>query len=197
MRVDNNGGNWPKLVEQFGVKYKTAYSWIRAGAKHPEPKGGRQKKLTDDQINTVVAMIELDPALTLQQLSERTQSAFGFHDSKSTIYNYLEGSLITLKKVYAIPAAMNTDANKELRRQYLERISQYMRDGKIIIWMDETNIIISCRQTHGRARAGDRAVMVLPASKGPNVHVVCAVSAYQMIHTTRRRGTFKSDSAKT
>ena len=71
-----------------------------------------------------------------------------------------------------------------------------MREGKMIIWMDETNINVFCR-SHGRARDGDRAVMPLPTSKGPNVHVVCAISAYQMIHSTRRRGAFKSDTAKT
>ena len=57
-------------------------------------------------------MIERGTALSWQQLSERTQQAFGVHVSKSTIHNYLEGRLITLKKVHAIPATMNTDANK-------------------------------------------------------------------------------------
>ena len=33
-------------------------------------------------------------------------------------------------------------------------------------------------------------------SKGPNIHVICALSAYQMIYMTRRRGAFKSDTAK-
>lgn len=71
-----------------------------------------------------------------------------------------------------------------------------MRDGKIIIWMDETNLNLFCRRSQGRAHVGDRAVMTLPTSKGPNVHVICAVSAYQMIYATRRRGAFKSDAAK-
>ena len=116
VRLANNGGNWRELAEQLGVKYKTAYTWIRADAEHPKPKGGRQKKLTDDQIDDVVAMIERDPGLTLNQLSERTQQAFGVHLSKSTIHNYLNGKLITLKKTHAIPATMNSDAKKELRR---------------------------------------------------------------------------------
>ena len=170
LRVANNGWNWCQLAEHLGVKYKTAYTWIWADAE-----GGRQKKLTDDQVDIVVAMIERDPALTLQQLSERTQQTFGVHDSKSTVHNYLERRLITLEKVHAIPATMNNDANKELRRQYVERISQYMRDGKTIICMDETNINLFCRRTRGQARAGDRAAMALPASMGPNVHVVCTV----------------------
>ena len=152
--------------------------------------------MTEDQIDNVVTMIERDPSLTLKQLSERTEQELGVHVCKSTIRTYLEGRLITLKKANAIPATMNTDANKVLRRQYVEKISQYMRDGKTIIWMDETNIYLFYQRLQGRAHAGDRVVMPLPTSTGLNVHVVCAVSAYQMIHTTRRRGAFKSDAAK-
>ena len=104
VRLTNNSRNWRELAEPLGVKYKTAYSWIRADAEHPKFKGGRQKKLSDDQIDDVVAMIERDPGLTLNQLSERTQQAFGvhLHLSKSTIHNYLNWKLITLKKAHAI-----------------------------------------------------------------------------------------------
>ncbi|CAB3978035.1 Hypothetical predicted protein [Paramuricea clavata] len=38
--------------------------------------------------------------------------------------------------------------------------------------------------------------MALLTSKRPNIHVICALSAYQMIYMTRRRGAFKSDTAK-
>ena len=128
--------------------------------------------------------------------SDRTLPEFGVHVSPSTIHNYLQRKLITLKKAHAIPATMNTDANKELRRQYVQRVSQYMRDGKTIIWMDETNLNLFCRRSQRIARVGERAVMALPTSKGPNIHVICALSAYQMIYMTRRRGAFKSDTAK-
>ena len=87
---------------------------------------------------------------------------------------------------------MNTDANKELRRQYVQRASQYMRNGNIAIWMDETNLNLFCRRSQGRARVGERAVMALPTSKGPNIHVVCALSAYQIIYMTRGREAFKA-----
>ena len=66
----------------------------------------------------------------------------------------------------------------------------------MIIWMDEPNINLFCR-SHGRARVGDRAVMLLPTSQRPNVHVVCAISAYQTIPSAGRRGGFKSNTAKT
>ena len=125
-------------------------------------------------------MIESDPTLTPRQLSERTLLELEVLVSPSTIHNYLQGKLITIKKAHAIPATMNKDANKELRRQYVQRVSQYMTDGKTIIWMDETNRNLFCRRSQGRARVGERAVM-----SGPNIHVVCALSAYQIIYMTR------------
>lgn len=196
VRAANDGGNWRQLAEQLGVNHSTAYTWIREGRDEPKKKGGRQRKCTNAQIDVLVDMIERDPTLTLRQLSGRTLPEFGVHVGPSTIHNYLEGRLITLKKAHAIPATMNTDANKELRRQYVQRVSQCMRDGKTIIWMDETNLNLFCRRSQGRARIGERAVMALPTSKGPNIHVICALSAYQMIYMTRRRGAFKSDIAK-
>ena len=133
VRAANDGGNWRQLAEQLGVNHKTAYTWIREGRDEAKQKGGRRRKCTNEQIDVLVAMIESDPTLTLRQLSERTLPEFRVHVSPSTIHNYLQGKLITLKKAHAIPATMNTDANKELRRQYVQRVSQYMRDGKTII----------------------------------------------------------------
>ena len=109
-------------------------------------------------------MIESDPTLMLMRLSDKTLAEFGVAVSPST---YSQGKLMTLKKAHAIPATMNTDCNKELRRQYVQRVSQYIREGRTIIWMDETNLNLFCRRSQGRARVGERAVMALPTSKGP------------------------------
>jgi transposase len=153
VRAANDGGNWRQLAEQLGVNHKTAYTWIHEGRDEAKQKAGRRRKCTNEQIDVHVAMIESNPTLTLMQLSGRTLPEFGVHVSPSTINNYLQGKLITLKKTHAITATMNTDANKELRRrQYVQRVSQYMRDGKTIIWMDETNLNLFCGRSQRRAR---------------------------------------------
>lgn len=66
------------------------------------------------QTDHVVAVVEGDFSLTLQQLSERIVQEFEMHISKSTIGSYLKGRIITLKKAYAMPATMNTHVNKML-----------------------------------------------------------------------------------
>ena len=53
-----------------------------------------------------------------------------------------------------------------------------------IIWMDETNNNLFCQRLQGRAPAGERAVIKLSASLGPNVNVLCALSSDQMIYNT-------------
>ena len=52
----------------------------------------------------------------------------------STIHNYLEGRLLTLKKVHYIAADANNARNKGvLRVEYVQAISAHMRDNKTII----------------------------------------------------------------
>ena len=47
--------------------------------------------------------------------------------------------------------------------------------------MNETNINLYCRRTRGRAPAGQRAVVALPESKGSNVHVIGAITNFQVV----------------
>lgn len=185
-RVADEGGDWRQLAEQLGVAYHTAYTWVRSGRNSSMTKGGTSKILSEEQIDLLLVEVEKDPSLTLNQLVEKAQELLEVRLSKSTIHNYLEGRLITLKKVHHVPCTINSLRNKSLRREYVEKLTAYMRDGKTIIWMDETNLNLFCRRTQGRARAGERAVVALPTSKGPNVHIIGAISAYQKIYMTRR-----------
>ena len=75
-------------------------------------------------------------------------------------------------------------------------ICAHMQDNKTIIWMDETNVNLYCRRTPERAPAGQRAAVALPGSKGPNVHVISAITNFQIVKWSWLRGAFRSQSAK-
>ena len=100
--------------------------------------------------------------------------------STTTISSYLQGRLFTFKNVHYEPAGMNTDANKERRRQFVLQISQYMQQNKRILWMDETNLNLFCRRTKGRSTQGTRCTVIQPNSRGPNVHIIGAISSFQV-----------------
>ena len=59
----------------------------------------------------------------------------------------------------------------------------------------ETNFNLFCRRTRGRARAGTRATQVLPAARGPNIHLIGAISTSGILSKDRKRRSFKTESA--
>ena len=70
----------------------------------------------------------------------------------STVHNYLEGWLLTLKMHNIAADANNARNQAALRVEYVQAISAHMQD-KTIIWMDKTNVNLYCRRTQERAPA--------------------------------------------
>ena len=193
----DGGGDWKALCANLRVNPKTAHGWVKSGAQERRPHaGGRRKALTEEQVDAICGMIEEDQGITLKALKERILADFQLNVAISTIHNYLEGRLLTLKKVHYIAADANNARNKALRVEYVQAISAHMQENKTIIWMDETNINLYCRRTQGRAPAGQRTAVALLGSKGPNVHVIGAITNFQVVKWSRLRGAFRSQSAK-
>ena len=61
-------------------------------------------------------MIEEDQGITLKALKERILADFQLNIVISTIHNYLEGRLLTFKKVHYIAADANNARNKAALR---------------------------------------------------------------------------------
>ena len=188
------GGDWKALAESLGVKYKTAYGWVRSGEPKGKQRGGYKKNyLNDDQIQVILTHLEENPELTLQQLRAFIIEQLGKTLSTSTISNYMDGQLYSLKKCHHRPTSMNTNENKARRRQYVLSLNQCIQEGKDIIWIDETNFNLFCRRTQGWSRRGTRAVQDRPPSRGPNLHVIGAISSVGIVMMTKHRGAFKND----
>lgn len=196
VRSANRGEDWVALSMQLNVPYKTAYQWVRSGEETSLPKGGKKpKSLMEEQIDAIIGWVEEDCGITLKQLQSRILNNFHIHVSVSTIGNYLEGRVFTMKQIHNEPVTMNSIENKALRAQYVVALNEFIQQGKQIVWLDETNFNLFCRRKRGRAKAGNRAVQKLPSSKGPNVHLICAISAAGVVHIERRRGSFTAATA--
>ena len=195
----DGGGDWKALCANLRVNPKTSHGCVKSGARERRPHaGGRRKALTEEQMDAICGMIEEDQGITLKVLKERIFADFQLNVAISTIHNYLEGRLLSLKMVHYIAADADNARNKAaLRVEYVEAISAHMQDNKTIIWMDETNVNLYRRRTQGRAPTGQRAAVALPGSKGPNVHVIGAITNFQVVKWSRLRGAFRSQSAKT
>lgn len=192
----NRGEDWVNLAETLNVPYKTAYTWVSSGRSLMLKKGGvKPKALSEDQLDRVIEWLEEDSGLTLKQIQRKVVATFEKIVSIATIGNYLEGRLFTLKQVHLQPITMNSEENKLKRRDYVRRLNEYIQHGKQIVWIDQTNFNLFCRRSRGRAKIGKRAVQILPASKGPNVHLIGGISAAGVVLMERRRGSFTADAA--
>ena len=197
VEMAGRGGDWKALAESLNINYKTAYGWVRSGEVDGKRRGGYKKKyLNEEQLLTVLHHLEEDPEATLQQLKTYIQEHCNLVLAVSTVGNYLDGNLYSIKKFHHRPTTMNTEANKQLRRTYVLNLNQLIQEGKDILWIDETNFNLFCRRTQGWSRRGTRAVQDLPSSRGPNLHVIGAISCEGIVMMTKKRGAFKSETCK-
>ena len=88
---------------------------------------------------------------------------------------------------------MNNNENKVKRAAYIEQLFQHRSEGRTLIWTDETNFNLYCKRSQGRSRIGTRASVVLPASKGANLHCIGAMTSASIVLFTTRRGAFRAD----
>lgn len=192
----NRGEDWVSLAKSLCINYKTAYGWVNSGRSDGPGRGGyKPKKLTENQIDIVMQWVEENCTITLVEMQSRILQDFRQTLCLSTISNYLEGRIFTTKSVHTQPSTMNTIQNKEKRRTYVTTLMEHMRIGKQIAYIDETNFNLFCRRNRGRARAGTRAVQILPPGRGRNIHLIGAITSYGILSMERRRGSFKAEDA--
>lgn len=188
----NRGEDWRGLSEKLGVNSKTAYTWVRSGQPSPNTRGGHKpKKLDDEEIEQLLSLVESNPSVTLRSLQSHVLSNFHKAVSTTTIGNVLQGRLFSVKMVHHQSVTMNTIQNKERRRAYVSTLNNYIRDGKQVVWVDETNFNLFVRRRVGWSKVGHRTVVPLPSSRGPNIHLIGGIASSGIIKMNTRRGSFR------
>ena len=181
----------------LGVKLQTAYGWIKSGRTCKLPRGGPREtsqKVKEFHVIALLNWLGENPQLTLKQLCEKLYENYNVRISHQTVGKHLDGRLISLKSVHFQPETANSDMNKTLRKDYVEKVMQFSGDGKTIIFVDESNVNLFLRRSRGRAPKGSRAVVHMPTSKGPNIHMIGAMTQTGLVNFKRRRGSYRSDS---
>ena len=101
-----NGDDWVQCAEHNGVKYATAYRWIKRGRVENLPRGGLRQniqKLQEVHINGILDQLSQNCLLTLQQLSEFIRQQYDIVVSNQTISRVLNGRHFTIKKWHHEP----------------------------------------------------------------------------------------------
>lgn len=198
LEAARNSRDWTTVAENCGINRNTAYAWVNKQAKgqdvEDKPRGGRRHgKVNPDMVNNMLDIIGEDPTITLKELALKISEMHGINPpiSVTTINNHLDGRLFTVKRVHKQAENVNTPENKVKRRIYVERVMAALGAGKHVVYLDESNVNLFCTRTVGRSARGQRVVLHVPGSKGPNIHMVAGISQQGLINFTRRRGAYK------
>lgn len=129
------GRNWKALCESLQINQKTAWRWIANDQVEPKSKKNTTTTaaLRETQIEEVIEFIEGDCSVTLEQMKEFILRTFQVNLHVSTIARYLHGRAFSYKGVHYQPESMNSPEKKELRRQYVLKLIEYMQQGKLIL----------------------------------------------------------------
>ena len=134
--------------------------------------------------------------MTLKEMSNKLRAESGIQVSPQAISKALDGKCYTIKQLHYMTDTMNSDENKRKRKDYTTKILNFTGEGKTLIFIDESNVNLFLRRSIGRARKGERCVVRRPNTKGPNVHMIAAISQQRLHRFERKRGHFRGEDAK-
>ena len=100
LELTEAGKSWTEFAENSDVPYTTARGWILSGQPIPKRKGGSNNaKKTSNLVVALVEYIEKNSQVTLEQCKSMIQERFQINAAISTIKNWLDCELLTLKNV--------------------------------------------------------------------------------------------------
>ncbi|XP_046803550.1 uncharacterized protein LOC124419134 [Lucilia cuprina] len=196
LEAANRGNDWSELAASLGICYKTAHNWVVNYKECALKRGGNKPKiLTENEINDILSWVEEKSDITLKEISNKIYAQSEKRVALSTISNTLHGRMYTVKGVHSEPSSMNNELNKTKRREYVQLLNEFVRDGKQVVWLDETNFNLFCRRKRGWSRCGTRAVQTVPTSRGPNIHLIGTIGTSGVIKMCLKRGSFNANAA--
>lgn len=188
-----DGEDWRSVATLLNVNIRSALGWIRdaeSGKPRRKHGGHMKKKLTEEQIDSMVEWLSDDPTMTLNIMKMRVTAEFEVDLCLSTISSYLNCRLLTIKKLHLVSETMNSFENKRKRKIYVEKLENYRQAGMRLVWMDETNINLHCTRNQGWSIRGTRARVAVTSSRGANLHIIGAIDETGFLDYTVKRGSF-------
>jgi transposase len=112
--------------------------------------------------------------LTLEELCNRYEQAYGIRVSIGTLYNTLERLNITRKKKTFYDPKKNSDVTKVEKENYAAQLGIIEPDKRL--YLDETGSCLNMTPLYGRSQQGERVYDERPTSPGTSVSTVAILS---------------------
>ena len=151
-------------ARRFGIAPSTAIKWVRAwrltGSYRPRPQGGDNRShRIEARAETVLALVEEIPDMTLAEIAAHLESEHGLRVSQSTVWRFFHRRGITFKKTAHASEQQRPDVLQR-RRAWFE--AQPALDPDKLVFVDETGASTKMARRSGRALRGHRCRAPVP-----------------------------------
>lgn len=198
-----NGSSVGEIARIMGLKRTTVHEIIKkyqtTGLIECEKRGGyNDKKLTQEQQNTIKSWVDDNCTLTLRSIVNLVLQNFEIQISKSTINRIISGFNYSLKRIHLIPERRNDERTIEIRKIYAEKfITLPVRYSENqYIYIDEVGFNVSMRSSYGRSEIGSPANHVIPNLRSRNISICCAINKQGILFYSTRITAFNKESFK-
>ena len=164
------------LCFMYGYKLTTYYKIINNEGIVENNYYGKPRKWTPEMISTAVSYIETtNSQITLEELLDVMVQVNNFpRVSLSTLWNYLDGELVTLK-ASSFQNQMRNDINNKIKRQ--EYVQWFLQNqDRTYLFIDECGFNLNTLRRQARSKKGNRAVVTVAQNKGTNLSVCACVN---------------------
>jgi transposase len=135
-------------------------------------KRGRKPIIENPFANSYIReALKVDHTMTLYELEDDLEGT-ECPASRSTIHRMLSEKreepdtfpIWSFKRLVPRAAVANTPENKEKRKQFVIKLAEAYRQGRFIIYLDETSWNSTCVRKYGWATKGDKGLGMMPPS---------------------------------
>ena len=173
-----------KLAERFRVAksfvQKLLKQYREIGDIAPRRSGGNPKpKLNEDNLVSLVEIIETNNDATLSELCELLEEKVKIRVSRATMAKIIKKLNYSFKKktLYAAEKISEIVLNKRVK--YWEKIKNLKAED--LIFIDESGINLAMVRLYARALKGQRARGEKPLKRGKNISIIGALSLSKLL----------------
>ena len=130
--------------------------------------------------------------MIIDEIKEKVVQTLGIPASSSKISRRMKSMKLTRKRLVLVPAERNTEARIDERAIFSADISRFADDR--LVFLDETGFSQHTRRTYGYSSINSPAYITVPANRGINRSVLCAIGVHGLIASECRTGSFNSES---
>lgn len=134
----------------------------------------KPRLITDEGEMYLSVLLSKECDLTLAELCDRYEQAYGVRVSIGTLFNTLERLNLTRKKKTFSDPKKKSEAAQEDKKAYDTQLEKIQEDNRWYI--DETGTCLNMTPLYGRSRQGERVYDEKPTDPGMRVNTVAILS---------------------